>query len=126
MTLTITLSPELQERVVAEAARRGQRAEEFVQAVLEERMAAVPADPIAMCLEGLPRPTPDEIQALLRSSGAKPVKTFAQLLGAGAEQDGEPEFDVDEFLKERRRWQWEGAPAFSASEAPHRPAVPRP
>ena len=43
MTLKIQLPPELERRLNAEAAQRGQEAEEFVLAVLEDRLAAVPA-----------------------------------------------------------------------------------
>jgi hypothetical protein len=42
---------------------------------------------------------------------------FEVLLEAGHEPDDDEEFDVDVFLRERRRWQWEGAPVFpDASE----------
>jgi hypothetical protein len=113
LTLTIELSPELQRRLAEEAARRGLRAEEFAREVLEERLAAHPADPAAAFLESLPRPSPEEVQSLLRAEGAQRVERFEELMGAGPEHDGDEEFDVDEFLRERRKWQWEGAPAFS-------------
>jgi predicted transcriptional regulator len=43
MTLTIKLPPELERRLTEEAAQRGQEAEEFVLAMLEERLATAPA-----------------------------------------------------------------------------------
>jgi hypothetical protein len=43
MTLTIELPPALERRLTEEAAQRGQEAEEFVLAVLQDRLAAAPA-----------------------------------------------------------------------------------
>jgi predicted DNA-binding protein len=43
MTLTIELPPELQRRLEEEAARVGQRTEEFVRSVLEDRLTSVPS-----------------------------------------------------------------------------------
>jgi hypothetical protein len=70
------------------------------------------SDSAATFLATLPRPSSEEVQALLRAQGAKQVERFEDLLGDWSEDDEDVEFDVDEFLQERRKWQWEGAPTF--------------
>jgi hypothetical protein len=42
MTLTIELPPELEQRLTAEAAQRGQEAAEFARVILEERLTPLP------------------------------------------------------------------------------------
>jgi len=113
MTLAIQVSPELQRRLAEEAARRGQTVEELAREILEARVGEAPAPAAeASWLARLPRPDPDEVQAILRADGAKPVHHFEELLETASEPDEDEEFDVDDFLQERRRWQWEGAPVF--------------
>jgi plasmid stability protein len=45
MSLTIDLSPEMERRLYAEAAREGRAPEEFARGVLEERLAAAEQGP---------------------------------------------------------------------------------
>ena len=71
-------------------------------------------DRAAAFLATLPLPTAEEVQSLLRTQGAKPVARFEDLLGRCVE--GGDEFDMDEFLQERGRWQSEGAPMFTDAD----------
>jgi hypothetical protein len=82
-------------------------------------------DLAAAFLATLSRPSREEVQALLREQGAKPVERFEDLLGDWAGEDGDEEFDVDEFLKARREWQWEGSPGFADAQAEPSSKAPR-
>jgi predicted transcriptional regulator len=100
MALTIELSPELEQRLAALAARQGRPVGEVARQVLEDglagsaellhREAAPAANP------GL---SPEELQSWLHEQGARPVR-FEEIFGLGAE--GEDDLDVDEFLAYRR------------------------
>jgi predicted transcriptional regulator len=107
-------------------ARRMMRPTLIRQILLEwltaERQAEAMRQAWAAFLATLPIPAAEEVQALLRAQGAKPVTRFEDLLGQNVEDSDE--FDVDEFLQERRRWQWEGAiDARAEAEAALHPAI---
>lgn len=127
MTLAIQVSPELEQRLAAEAARRGQSVEEYAREVLEEQVAKAPGKPEASWLAGLPRADDAEVQALLLRQGAKSVMSLDELLRPKSDPDGDEELDVDAFLNARRGWQWQGAPGFpeSAEQKP-RSTAPKP
>jgi hypothetical protein len=107
----IELTPELERRLEREAARHGQKPQEFARTVLEERLTGLTASAspdLESLFADLPRRTPEEVQAFLRAQGATPVERFEDLLG-----DFWPAGEsVDEFLEARRRWQREGSPGF--------------
>jgi hypothetical protein len=124
MVLTITLSQELQRRLTAEANRRRQGTEALAHAILEEWLTEQSADSAAAYLAELPRPSREEIQAILQAQGAKPVERFEDLLADWSANDGDAEFDVDRFLRARRAWQWEGAPGFGEARAAVPPDSP--
>jgi hypothetical protein len=66
MTLTIELSPELEQRLAAEAVRRGQAMGEVARAVLEEILAVAPTDlPAWRQLVAIGDGLPDEEKARL-------------------------------------------------------------
>jgi plasmid stability protein len=120
MTLTIELSPDLERRLAEEAARRGQAAEQFARAVLEERLAPLgEGEPdrhaertskqiLDDFFARFPPSTPEELRELAHQQGVHPFPGFEQLLGEGPQ--GEDDFDVDAFLGARKQWQWEGRP----------------
>ncbi len=101
-TLTITLTPHLEKRLQDVAARAGQQPEEFARELLVERLDE-PAS-VFLLPDGLPRRSTDELLALARAQGVKPVTEPEQLLG-GFWPEGE---SVDDFLEARRQWQREG------------------
>jgi hypothetical protein len=125
MALMINLSPESERLLADEAARRSQGTEEFARAVLEEWLSHHSAGSAAAFLSTLCRPSREEVQMFLREQGAKPVERFEDLLADGPEDDGDEEFDVDQFLEARREWQWEGSPGFADPQARSVPGVPR-
>src|SRR4051794_18994726 len=132
MTLTIELPPELEQRLLEEAARRSQDAQEFARSILQERLAApdveadgclerTPEQMLADFFARSPRHSPAELVELARQQGIQPVTRSEELLGEGPA--GEDEFDVDAFLAARQEWQREVNPPGAASEA--RADVPR-
>jgi hypothetical protein len=126
MPLTIKLSPDLERRLAEEAARRGQAAEEFARAVLEERLAPTgepdrseertPEQILDDFFARFPRSTPEELAEMARHQGVHPVPGFEYPLAEGPQ--GEDDFDVDAFLAARRRWQWEGRPPGASLAEP--------
>lgn len=121
MALAIELSPDLERRLAEEAAQRGQAAEEFARAVLEERLALAaepdrreertPEQILGDFFTRFPRSSPEELAESARQQGVHPVASFEHPLGGGPQ--GEDEFDVDAFLAARKQWQWEGRPPGS-------------
>jgi len=113
MTLTLELPPEIMRRLEKEAARRGQTVSEYARAVLEQDLAppALPSpdvEALANLFVGIPRRSAEDLIALAREQGVKPVERFEDLLG-----DFWPEDEsVDDFLEARRQWQREGATGF--------------
>jgi hypothetical protein len=117
MTFDIEFSPELERRLLEEAARRGQEAKKFLQAIVEEKLgitdsgadlasSSTPEQVLAEFFTRFPRRSPDDLLELAREQGIQPVTRFGDLIGEGpADQD---EFDVDAFLLARRQWQGEG------------------
>jgi hypothetical protein len=123
VTLTIDLPPETVQRLEQEAALHGQTVSEYARMVLEQRLSRrdapqpneqTPPDLLA----GIPRRSAEDLIALAREQGVKPVERFEDLLG-----DFWPEDEsVDEFLQARRQWQWESATGFPYEE-PKKPAA---
>jgi hypothetical protein len=79
-----------------------EQAVEYAQKLIEERLAAELAEPLL--LDGLPQRSPEDLTALARDQGVKPVERFEDLLGDFWPEDE----DVDDFIAARRQWQWEG------------------
>jgi hypothetical protein len=82
----------------------GKTLEEVVddaRSLIEEQLAAG-AQPLLP--DGLPARSPEELLALARAQGVKPVTRFEDLLGDFWPEDE----NVDDFIAARRRWQWEG------------------
>jgi hypothetical protein len=91
--LTIALPPDLERRLSEEAEKRGQAVEEYARTVLEASVAAAEidhGDPYA----GLPRRSPEELDALARAQGVPLVVDVDDLVG-----DFWPEDETcDEFI----------------------------
>jgi hypothetical protein len=113
MTLTLELPPEIMRRLEEEATRRGQTVSEYARSVLEHGLAPhAPPRPdeeaLGNLFEGIPRRSAEDLIALAREQGVKPVERFEDLLG-----DFWPEDErVDDFLEARRQWQREGTTGF--------------
>jgi hypothetical protein len=113
MTLTLELPPEIMRHLEKEAARRGQSVSEYARAVLEQDLAPHAASRPAEAelpdlFVGIRQRSAEDLIALAREQGVKPVERFEDLLG-----DFWPEDEsVDEFLEARRQWQREGATGF--------------
>jgi hypothetical protein len=105
--LTIEMTPELEQRLQEEAAKRGQSVAEVAFVILRQRLVppvggANTREDVQALFEGLPRRTPADLLALAEAQGAKPVERFEDLLG-----DFWPEEETgDQFLawlREERR-----------------------
>jgi hypothetical protein len=128
--LQIEVPEELERQLNQEAERRGVGVADLACAALRKavsseraQLASVEArlaaggDAVARLFAGLQRRRPEDLIAMARQQGVKPVDRFEDLLG-----DFWPEDEsVDEFLEERRRLQWEGAPGFPHDEPERQP-----
>jgi plasmid stability protein len=123
MTLTLDLPPEIIRRLEEEAAQHGQTVSEYARMVLEQGLTPRPAsrpdeEALTDLFAGIPRRSAEDLIALAREQGVKPVERFEDLLG-----DFWPEDEsVDEFLEARRRWQWEGMNSFPYKQPKKRTA----
>src|SRR5262245_25604024 len=105
MDLTLDLPPEMLRRLEKEAAQRGQTVAEFAREVLEQGLTPDPAsrsgeEAPGDLFAGIPRRSAEDLIALARAQGVKPVERFEDLLG-----DFWPEDEsVDDFLQARRQW----------------------
>jgi hypothetical protein len=85
--LTIDLPPELEEQLQQEAARRGQGIGEYARMLLEEHLSGFNGQGEGVDrLLRLPRATPEQIEALVRQQGGRPVERIeadGQLLAGG-------------------------------------------
>ena len=104
MTLTIELSPELEERLEQAAAQHGQAAAEYARRVLEEQLreesSPSPGDPWA----GLPRRPWSEVIDQAREQGAPLSANVDDLAGKFWPEDE----TCDEFIATVRQWRREG------------------
>lgn len=113
MTLTLDLPPEMMRRLENEAARYGQTVTEYARMVLEQGLAPRAGsrpgeEALPDLFAGIRRRSAEDLIALAREQGIKPVEKFEDLLG-----DFWPEDEsVDDFLEARRQWQREGATGF--------------
>src|SRR5207245_7324682 len=94
----IEVTPELEQRLQEEAAKRGQSMADVAFAILQEQLepragGAAPEE-IHALFQRLPRRTPADLLALAEAQGVKPVERFEDLLG-----DFWPEDETcDEFI----------------------------
>jgi hypothetical protein len=99
ITLMIEVTPELEQRLLEEAAKSGQSVADVAFAILQQRLVppvggASGPEAIHALFEGLPRRTPADLLELADAQGVKPVERFEDLLG-----DFWPEEETcDQFL----------------------------
>jgi hypothetical protein len=75
-----------------------EKAVDYARSLIEAR---IPAGPRPLLPDGLPPRSPDDLLALARAQGVKPVTDPERLLGDFWPEDE----DVDDFLEARRQWQ---------------------
>jgi hypothetical protein len=106
--LTIALPPDLERRLSEEAEKRGQGVEEFARTVLEAGVASAQTnneDPYA----GLPRRSPEELDALARAQGIPLVVDVDDLVGGFWPEDE----TCDEFIAAVRELRREELPPLA-------------
>jgi hypothetical protein len=104
--LTLTLSSDLERRLSEEAEKHGQAVEEYARTVLEAGVASAKApdgDPYA----GLPRRSPEELDALARAQGVPLVIDVDDLVGVFWPDDE----SCDEFIAAVRELRREELPS---------------
>jgi hypothetical protein len=100
--LLITLDTELEHLLHREARRRRVKPEVYARVLLAESLRGRTGEAASAPFGDLPRRTPEELTALAREQGVKPVAGSAQLRGDFWPEDE----DTDEFLawlRESRR-----------------------
>jgi hypothetical protein len=103
MSLTIDLSPELEQRLQERAAREGRDTLELVRMAVEQWLSWTASQQIsrAELLAGIPLRTPADLLELARVQGVSPLPPLETYLGGVWPEEDE----VDEFLSARRAWQ---------------------
>jgi hypothetical protein len=111
-SLRIDITPELEQRLREEAAKRGQPVSGYARTVLEASLPAPPDVADDSIWKGLPRRAPEELDALARSQGAPLAVRAEDRIG-----DFWPEDEsCDEFVASTRRWRREGRRTRRKSE----------
>lgn len=134
MMITIDLSPEQEENLKREAAEHGQSPIDYARVLLAEGLAKgrMPEGPAALesisVPGGVQQRSPAALLALAAEQGVKPVERFEDRVPSGHGDFWPEDESVDDFIKARRQWQFEGAPGFPwdehAHEGSHDPGKP--
>ncbi len=108
-SLVIELSPEVERRLEAAAGACGQAVSDYARALLEERLVPVVGDsggtgdaPAENPWAGLPRRSPEELDAIALEQGAPLGVRFDDLLGDFWPEDESAE-EFTPWLRESRR-----------------------
>src|SRR4051812_29921354 len=110
--LKIEVSSELMKRLRHTAAKRGLELNQFIQLLLEVSPYVEREPEPGAGENGLRHLSPEELEAMSRLQGAKPVARFEDLLG-NFWPEGE---DIDDFIATIRRWRREGSECSPPTE----------